>query len=168
MKRLVAALILLALLLGLVVPWASAHANALFAHVSVDSQGEVTMRVVDFYGALVEGQQPTIYAAAPGGRPTSPVAMVESQPGTYRRIITVPGVERYTVTAEIVLAGELYRLSYDVVAGQGQPEQMRPMDPIDPEPGPNWNRILFVAAAALLLAGTAVALLKNKAIPEGE
>lgn len=168
MTRLLTPLLVTALLVAMAIPWAGAHMNALYAHVSVDSRGEVTLRVVDFYGALVEGQQPVAYATAPGGRPTESVTLAESQPGTYRGVVTVPGAERYTVTVEITLLGELHRLRYDVTAGQGQPEQMMPMEQVEPPKGTNWSRILYLAAAAVLVIATAVALLKKKSVAEGE
>lgn len=168
MKRLVTALVLTALLLAGGDRWAGAHAVALFGHVSVDARGELVVRLVDVYGGLVEGQFLNAYATAPGGRPTQPLELAEGPPGTYRGVVTVPGAERYQVTIDMTLAGDLHRITYDVTAGQAQPERMVVMEAIDPPEGFPWSRLLYIGAAGLLVAATAVALLKKPPTAEEE
>lgn len=167
MRRFFAALILALLLVG---PsrWAGAHDLALFGHISVDPQGEITVRIVDPYGALIEGQKVTAHATAPGGRATRSAELAEGPAGTYRGVVTVPGAERYEVTVDLELAGDLHRIRYEVTAGKGQPEQMVAMAAIDPPQGPPWSRILYIAAAVVLVAATGLALLKKRPAAEGE
>lgn len=145
-----------------------AHTMELFGYVSVDPQGELTVRIVDPYGAKVEGQRVTAYATAPGGRPTRPVELKEGPAGTYRGPVTAPGAERYRVTAEVALAGDLHRLEFEVRAGEGSPEQMLPMVGIDPPQGIPWSRILYIGAAVLLVAATVAALLRKPSPAGGE
>lgn len=168
MKRLVTALVLAALLLMAGGGWATAHELALFAHVSVDPQGELTVRIVDIYGAAVEGQQVLASAAAPGSRPTKAEPLKEEPAGTYRGVVTVPGADRYTVTVDVTLVGDLHRVTYDVKAGEAKSEQRIAMEAIDPPAGVPWSRVLYMAAAGVLVAATAVALLKKKPAAEGE
>lgn len=167
MRRFFAALSV-ALLLVWPFRWAAAHDLSLFGHVSVDTQGEISVRMVDTYGAIIEGQSVTAFAVAPGGRPTKPVTLTEGPPGRYRGVVTVPGAERYEVTVDLELVGDLHRILYAVTAGQGQPEQMVPMAQVDPPQGIPWSRVLFIAAAAILVAGTAVALMKRPPTAEEE
>lgn len=145
---------------------AGAHALALFGHVSVDPEGEVVVRIVDPYGALVEGQEVIASALAPGGKPTRPVTLQEGPPGTYRGKVLVPGAERYEATIDLVLVGDLHRIQYEIRPGEGQPERMVPMAGIDPPEGVAWSRILYIGAAAVLILGTGVALLKRRPAPE--
>lgn len=165
MRRLVAALFV-ALLLAWPVRWASAHELALFGHLSVDAQGEVAVRIVDVYGVALEGQKVTAFATAPGGRPTRTVELAEGPAGTYRGVVTVPGEELYQVTIDLVLAGDLHRIVHNVRSGEAQPERMVPMAAIDPPEGIPWSRILFALAAVVLVAGTAVALRKQRPDPQ--
>ncbi|MFZ5828295.1 MAG: carboxypeptidase-like regulatory domain-containing protein [Bacillota bacterium] len=167
MRRFVTALAL-ALLLAWPLRWAAAHELDLFGHISVDPQGEITVRIVDPYGALIEGQKVTASATAPGGQTTRAVTLAEGPAGSYRGVVTAPGAERYTVTVDLELAGDLHRIRYEVTAGQGQPEQMLAMVAIDPPQGLNWSRILYIAAAVVLVAATAVALLKKRPVAEEE
>lgn len=145
-----------------------AHALALFAHVSVDPAGELVVRIVDPYGALVEGQEVLASGLAPGGRPTKPVTLTEGPPGTYRGKVVVPGADRYEATVDLVLVGDLHRIQYEIRAGEGQPERMMAMVGIDPPEGLSWSRILFIAAAAVLIAGTGLSLVKRRPALEGE
>jgi hypothetical protein len=167
-KRIIAALAMALLLLAGGGRWALAHAMVLFGNVSVDARGELVVRVVDAYGAAVEGQKVTASAAAPGARPTKPVELKEEPAGTYRGVVTAPGAESYAVTIELDMAGDLHRIVYNVAAGQSKPEEMIPMAQIDQPQGIPWSRVLYLAAAAVLVAATAVALLKKPQPAEKE
>ena len=143
---------------------ALAHVMDLFGYVTVDEQGTVVARLVDVYGGLVEGQRVELYARPPGGRATKPVVMEEIAPGTYRGRVVPEGAPRYAVTIDLALGGDLHRIELEVEAGAAVPEQFLAMAQIDPR-WP-WTRVLFVAAAVVLDAGSWVAWRRRPAGPE--
>ncbi len=165
MRRVLASLTLAILLVAAGGKWALAHAVTLFGHTAVDQQGGVTVRIVDVYGAALEGQSLKGYATPPGERPTRPVDLVEGPPGTYRAVIPPPpGASDYELTIDMELAGDLHRIWIAVKAGEGFPEQKVPMAQIDPPQGTAWGRVLFIGAAAVLVVATAVALKKKRPV----
>lgn len=155
MKRFLTLLALFIVLLAWTGRQALAHSVALFGHVVVSQQDEVTVRLVDAYGGRVEGQEVEIYATAPGGRPTRPSPMTETAPGTYTGTVSVPDAESYEVTIDMALAGDLHRITHRVRPGEAQAETLVPMAQIDP--AWPWTRVVFVAAAVVLAVGTVIA-----------
>lgn len=156
------ALLLVAAGLGRV----AAHEMDLFGHVSVDASGEVTLRVVDVYGALVEGQQVTAYAARDGDQPAGEVTLPEGPAGTYRGVVPAPAEGEYRLTLDMFVGGDLHRLELQVVAGEALPEQTLPMIGIDPPEGFTWKRLLFYSAGVLLLVTTLIALRRPRPVAE--
>jgi len=158
------ALLLLAVWIGT----AGAHDIDLFGHVSVDEKGEVTLRVVDVYGALVEGQQVTAYATGDGDRAAGEVTLTEGPAGTYRGVVPVPGDGEYRLTIDMFVGGDLHRLELPVAAGEAVPEQTLRMSWIDPPEGFTWKRLLFYSAGVLLVVTTWIALRRPRpAVEEG-
>lgn len=153
----------------LVAAWpgaAGAHEIDLFGHVAVDERGEVTLRVVDVYGALVEGQEVTAYAAWDGERPSREVKLAEGPPGTYRGLVPVPGGGEYRLTIDMFVGGDLHRLELPVVPGEAVPEQTIRMMWIDPPGGLTWKRLLFYGAGAVLLVAAGIALRRPRPAAE--
>jgi len=165
LRGLPAALLLALMLLG---PARAAlgHAVDLFGYVSVDEQGTVTARLVDVYGGLVEGQRVELYARPQGGRAGSPVVMEEPEPGTYRGRTVPDQAGPYEVVIDLPLAGDLHRITLPVEPGVPVPEQYVMMEQI--EPLLTWTRALYVAAAAVLVAGSVIAWRRRPVGPEPE
>lgn len=165
-RRLPAALavmLAMALLLGSGQP-ALGHAMDLFGHVSVDEQGTVVARLVDVYGGLVEGQRVELYARPQGGRAGAPVVMEEVSPGTYRGRAVPDRAGPYEVVIDLPLGGDLHRITLQVEPGVPVPEQYLMMDQI--EPLLSWTRLLFAAAAVVLVVGSVIAWRRRPAGPE--
>lgn len=169
MRRALLSLTLVILLVAGGGRWALAHAVTLFGHTQVDAQGQVSVRIVDVYGAALEGQSVTAFATLPSGRSTRPVDLVEGPPGTYRALVAPPpGAVEYDVTIDLKLAGDLHQIILPVKVGESQPEKPIPMSQIDPPQTP-WGRILYIGAAAVVLVvATVVALRKKRPAAEGE
>lgn len=162
MKRLVAVLALI-LLLGVAGP-VGAHDLDLFGLVAVSPQGEVSIRIVDIYGARLEGMKVEAFATAPGAKPGRPVQMTEEPAGTYRaQVKPQEGSGPYQVTVDLRLADDLHRIMVEVVPGEGQAERRLIMGQIDLQSGLPWSRILFGGAALVLAAATVVALRRRSA-----
>lgn len=166
MKRLLSVVLSLLLLLGLA-PVAGAHNLSTTAAFSL-SGNELTVRLMDVYGAAVEGGQATASAAAPGKK-GQPAPLTEIQPGTYRGVIVAPGTGEYDILVEITVFDELFRGSIRVLAGDDLAETLVPMVPIDPPLAHSiWGPVLYGAAALVLIAATVVALRRQRGGEEVE
>lgn len=158
----------LGLLLALcLAPVAGAHNLSTTAAFSLAGD-ELTVRVMDVYGAAVEGGKATVAVAPPGKKGTA-VPLAEGQPGTYRGRIAAPGTAEYDLLVEITVFEELFRGSIRVAAGTDLEETLVPMVPIDPplKHSP-WGPMLFGAAALVLVVATVVALRRQRGGAEVE
>jgi len=159
-----AALLSLALLASSAQP-ALGHAMDVYAHVSVDEQGTVVARMVDVYGGLVEGQRVELYARPQGGRAGAPVVMEEVGPGIYRGRAVPDRPGPYEAVIDLALGGDVHRVTLQVEPGVPVPEQYLLTEQVEPLP---WTRILFAAAAVVLVVGSVIAWRRRPAGPEPE
>jgi hypothetical protein len=163
-KRLVPVLLTLLLILS-IAPSVGAHNLSATAAFSLTGD-ELTVRVMDVYGAAVEGAKATVAASAPGKK-GQPAPLTEIQPGTYRGTISAPGTAEYDLLVEITVFEELFRGGIRVAAGESLAETLVPMVPIDPPLKHSfWGPVLYGAAALVLLVATVVALRRQRGAEE--
>ncbi|HYG59405.1 MAG TPA: hypothetical protein VD902_15190 [Symbiobacteriaceae bacterium] len=156
-------------LVGLLAATAAlAHSFAIVSAVSV-SGSEVTVRVMDVYGAAVEGGTASLALAPPGGKPGKAVPLTEGPPGTYRGTLTGVNPGDYDAVVDITVLGDLFRGRLRVELGSSMAETAVEMVGIDATPHFSWGPVLYGAAVVLLIAATAVAMVRRRqAVDEGE
>ncbi|HWI61417.1 MAG TPA: hypothetical protein VNT75_06255 [Symbiobacteriaceae bacterium] len=141
---------------------ASAHNLSTAAAFSL-SGNELTVRVMDVYGAAVEGAKSSAATAPPDGRQGKAVALSEVAPGTYRGTLTPPGTDRYDIYVEFTVLNELFRGSLRVKAGEDLAETMVAMVPVDPPLKHSvWGPVLYGAAAVVLVVATVIAIRRQR------
>jgi len=163
MKRILSGLILLLVLTAT----AGAHSLSISGAVSLHGS-ELTLRVMDFYGAAVEGARVTAAAGLPGGKQSKQVRLTEVSPGTYRGKIITPGSGAYEIIVEVTVLEELFRGPVKAQFGQDLPETMMPLAPIDLQSAFTWGPIFFGMAVIAVLTATAVALLRGRRTSDEE
>lgn len=160
---------LLALLLAVLLATpAAAHSFNVMAAVSV-SGSEITVRVLDVYGATMPGGKATIALTPQGGKAGAPWPLTEGKPGVYSAVLDnlSPGV--YTAKVEVTLGADLFRALLQVPVGSSMPETAVEMVGIDTTPHLPWSSWLFGAAALMVIAATAVAMFRRRpAVDEEE
>ena len=158
MKRILFIFIGLVTLAGV----AQAHNLSTAAAFSL-SGNELTVRVMDVYGAAVEGAKASAATAPPDGKQGKAVPLTEVAPGTYRGTLTPPGTDRYDIYVEFTVLNELFRGSLRVKAGEEMAETMVAMVPIDPPLKHSaWGPVLYGAAALVLAVATVVAIRRQR------
>jgi hypothetical protein len=164
MKRIIA---VLCLMLGMAYGAAtvSAHAISLIAAVSMQGN-QMTVRLLDPYGAKLEGGSVTGTAALTGGESGKAFPLAEGPAGTYQGNVTPapPAGKTFDVEIQAQLGPDLFRAVLPSrVAGEDSPELLLPMMPVEPQQGFNWGPVLYLAAVVVLLTATAVAVLRRRA-----
>lgn len=147
---------------------AAAHSFNVMAAVSV-SGSEVTVRVLDVYGAAMPGGKASIALTPQGGKTGAPRALAEVKPGVYSAVLddVSPGV--YTAKVEVTLGADLFRALLQVPVGGSMAETAVDMVGIDTTPHWPWSSVLFGAAALMVIAATAVAMFRRRpAVDEEE
>lgn len=161
MRRILAGLLCL-LALAALPPAAGAHNLSTMAALSLKGT-DLTVRIMDVYGAAVEGAKAT---GAAGGRKA---ALAEGQPGTYRGNLTPPNTDQYDIIVEITIYNELFRGSLRVGRNEELEETLVAMIPIDPPLKHSvWGPIFYGAAAVVLIAATVVAIRRQRRGEEEE
>lgn len=159
MQRL--ASVLLAVLLALSVAGiVAAHSFNIMAAVSV-SGNEVTVRVLDVYGASVPGGTATLALAPQGGKAGPARPLTEGKPGVYSATLDGVNPGEYAATVEVTLGADLFRARLLVPVGSSMPETAVEMVGIDKTP--HWTgSVLYGAAVVLVIAATAVAFFRRR------
>ncbi len=166
MKRTIAALLLVFMSL-LQVSTAAAHGLTPIAAISLHGD-EVTIRLIDTYGAAIEQAEVSVRVGEPEGKPGAPVRLPEVRPGVYEgQVELLDGIS--TLTVEAVIFDELYREAIRVEKGEELPETLLPLAGIDSRLDHfNWGVMLYVAAGIVLVAATAVAVVRTRKSGGGE
>lgn len=163
-KRMV---LLCSLLIAVLVCALPANAHTLSLVAAVSSKGnEVSVRLLDPYGAAVPGGTTVAYTALPGGESNKPVPLAEGPAGTYQGAVTPPG-GTYDLTVEATLGPDLFRLTApNRQAGQDSGEVLMAMQPVEIQQGYDWTPILYLAAVVVLATATAVAMLRKRPVAD--
>lgn len=160
MKRLLTLLVMLAVLL-VSVPVA-AHNMSLVGAVSIH-EGEITIRVLDPYGAVPPVERVTAASALPGKAPGGKrVPLQERSPGVYSGTVPAAGGEVFDYEIDVIVLDELYRARLrDVAVGESRPEAMIPMAAVEP-PSFSWGPFLYGIAVVVIVTATVVAIIKKR------
>lgn len=164
-RRTVIALLMLILLTST----AGAHNLSTMAAFSLKG-GELTVRVMDVYGAAVEGATATATATPPDAKKKgAPAALKEIEPGVYRGALLPPNTDTYDIVVEITVFQELFRGGLRVRADEELSETLVGMIPIDPPLKHSvWGPIFYGAAALVLIIATVVAIRRQRSGEEEE
>lgn len=165
-KRILTLLVMLAAILASIP--AAAHNLSLVGAVSIH-QGEVTIRVLDVYGASPPVDRVTAASALPGKLPGNKrVPLQERSPGVYSGQVPAAGAERFDYEIEVVVMEELYRVRLrDVAPGESRPEVLMPMAAIEPDSF-SWGPVIYGIAVVVVVTATVVALIKRKQARDDE
>ncbi|HYF96222.1 MAG TPA: hypothetical protein VD969_28775 [Symbiobacteriaceae bacterium] len=167
MRRIVVGLAIVLMLF--VATAAKAHNLSTVAAFSLQGD-ELTVRVMDVYGAAVEGATATVTAAPPDSRKKGPPATLkELEPGTYRGALVPPNTDTFDIVVEITVFDELYRGGLRVRADEELAETLVGMIPIDPPLKHSvWGPIFYGAAALVVIVATVVAIRRQRTGEEEE
>lgn len=160
------ALVLAAILL---IPAAGASAHSVTMAAAVSTSGdEVTVRLIDPYGAAVEGAVTSIGFSAPDRPPGRLNRLQEREKGRFVGPIRAPESELYDITVEVTWAGDTLRSSIRARAGEDLSEVILPLEVVLHPGGINWSLYIYIGAAAVVLMATGLALMKRRGPEEEE
>lgn len=147
---------------------AAAHTLSLVGAVSVNA-GELTIRVMDVYGAAPPIERVTAVAAMPGKAPGGKrVLLQETAPGVYSGTVPTAGGELFDFEIDVIVMEELYRTRLkNVAAGESRPEALQSMAAVEPLTF-SWGPILYGVAVVVIVTATVVALLKKRQATEDD
>lgn len=166
MKRCIG-LFLSILLIGLVAVPARAHDVLLLAAVTVKGD-QISVRLLDQLASSIPGAKVTLGTGAPGQTPTRTVKAAEDANHVYTAKMTGSLPEVYQITVSAVITEMEFRTSVRARRGEDMAETMIPLVHIEKQPLFTWENMLYIAAAALLLVATAVALFKRRKVAPQE
>lgn len=166
MRRFLALLVLFGMLWSIPSLPAEAHGLSLIAAVSL-AEAELTVRVMDAYRSPSEGALVVVVTTQDGDRPSSPIRLAETAPGTYTGQLRLTEGAPHEVVIDVTLYDELYRVFTQVRGGESFGERLVGLMAIEEQRFP-WGWALYGMAAIILATATAVALLKRREAGEKE
>jgi hypothetical protein len=159
--------LLCCLLIAALVCALSANAHTLSLVAAVSNKGDLlSVRLLDPYGAAIQGGTVVAFSALPGGKSSKPVPLAEGPAGTYQGAVAPPA-DKYAITVEATLGPDLFRLTLpDRQAGQDSAEALKAMQPVELQPGFDWTPILYLGAVVVLVTATAAAMLRKRPVAD--
>lgn len=154
-------LLLSLLLIGLTAMPARAHDVVLLAAVTVQGD-EVSVRLLDQLASSIPGAKVTLGTGVPAQKPSQTVTATEDASHLYHAKFSGTRPDVYQITVTAFITDMEFRTSVRAKVGENLSETMIPLVHIEKPTGPNWENILYITAAALLVIATAIALVKRR------